>query len=54
MDTMSLCKKGQSSFVSNHSQKPKEKGGHTQISNTQNKQKFLNKLKFNCDEYSTY
>ena len=41
--------KGKSSFKSNHIQGPKEKGEHSQTSSIPNA-----KLKFNCEQYSTY
>ena len=41
--------KGKSSFKSNHIQGPKEKGEHSQTSSIP-----IVKLKFNCEQYSTY
>jgi hypothetical protein len=41
--------KDKSSFKSNHIQGPKEKGEHSQTSSIPNA-----KLKFNCEQYSTY
>ena len=41
--------KGKSSFESNHIQGPKAKGEHSQTSSIPN-----SKLKFNCEQYSTY
>jgi hypothetical protein len=41
--------KGKSSLKSNHMQGPKEKGEHSQTSSIPNA-----KLKFNCEQYSTY